>query len=105
MLTDPGRIGMRYLHGLDFNFEQAYKVLMWRLKEHMPTDMKKHRGFFDTGAVYYAGRLDRAGLQPMIVIDIKKFIDMKIEIPELEENLKFVFYWSVEHLLEIGRVE
>lgn len=96
VLVDPSRIGMRYLHGLDFNFEAAYKVLMWRLDEYMPTNQSKYEKFLHSGAVYIAGRLDKAGLQPVIVIDIKKFIQMNMEIPELEDNLKFIFNWCVK---------
>jgi len=39
VLTDPGQTGLRSLHGMDFNFEVACKILMRRLKEHMPTNM------------------------------------------------------------------
>lgn len=42
----------------------------------------------------------------MIVIDINKFIDLMVEeIPDLEERLKFMFYWSVENLLVFGHIE
>lgn len=39
VLTDSGQTGLRSLHGMDFNFDVACKILMWRLKEHMPTTM------------------------------------------------------------------
>ena len=67
--------------------------------------MNKYLTFLQSGAVYISGRLDKAGLQPIIVIDVKKFIDMDMDIPELEDNLKFIFNWVVEQLFSLGRVE
>ena len=57
----------------------------------MPTDPTKFRNFLEKGAIYFSGRLDRAGLQPVIVMDTKKFIDLDIGIEDFENCLKYIF--------------
>lgn len=71
----------------------------------MPINPEDFKDFLKTGAVYVPARLDLAGKQPVIVVDVKKFLDMDLDIPVLEENLKFIFNWVQENMLVPGHVE
>ena len=93
---DDTRMGLRFLYGMNMNFEKAYEIIMWRVKEEMPKDPKEFSDFLKTGAVYIPSRCDKAGKQPVIVVDVKRFIDEGVEdmdIDTLELNLKFIFNW------------
>ena len=54
-------MSLRYLYGMDFNFDKAYDILIWRINQDWPTDAERFLEFLNTGAVYIAGRLDKAG--------------------------------------------
>lgn len=78
---------------------------MWMHNEKMPDNPTQFSQFLDSGAVYIPGRLSKKGMQPVIVIDIKKFVTMDLDVPTLEENLKFIFNWAVQHMCLTGHVE
>ena len=44
-------------------------------------------------------------MQPIIVLDVRKLVDMQIEIPELERALKFIFHFCEQNLFAQGHVE
>ena len=93
---------------VNFDFNSTFKALKWRVEEHMPsvpTNQAQYQHFLDTGAFYIAGRIDRAGLQPVIVADVKKFVNLKINVAEFENSIKFLFHYCADHFLAHGHVE
>jgi hypothetical protein len=77
------RMGPRYtskfLQGIGLNCDGAYQIIM---KHHtwysssFPCDGTPYLDFLRSGALYVSGRCKR-GHQPIIVINIKKFIEQK----------------------------
>ena len=78
------RIGYRILQGTGWKPEIAYDAIMdhwkWR-QDTFPSDLNKHRDFIDSGAVYCIGRC-KEGLQPIIIINVKRFIALGKSIEE-----------------------
>ena len=71
----------------------------------MPENKIEDNKFLESGAVYIGGRLNKAGLQPIIVIDIHKFTELDCEIKDIEENLVLIFNYVVNEMMATGHVE
>ena len=95
--TDNQRIGYRILQGTGWKPDIAYTAIMdhknWR-DETFPSDMNKHREFLDSGAVYCIGRAQE-GLQPVVIINVKRFIGLNKTIEEQQQFAYAFFEWIV----------
>jgi len=60
--------------------------------------------FLRSGALYVSGRCKK-GHQPIIVINIKKFIEQKRTVTELQDISTYFFDWVERYMLVQGRVE
>lgn len=69
-----------------------------------PCDGSPFLSFLRSGALYVSGRCKR-GHQPVIVINIKKFIEQKKTMSELQDISTYFFDWVERYMLVKGRVE
>ena len=82
--NDNQRIGFRILQGTGWKTDVAYTAIIehwkWR-QETFPLDINKFRDILDSGAVYCIGRA-KEGLQPIIIINVKRFCALNKTIEE-----------------------
>lgn len=69
-----------------------------------PCDGTPYLDFLRSGALYVSGRCKR-GHQPVIVINIKKFIEQKKTVTQLQEISTYFFDWVERYMLVKGHVE
>jgi len=60
--------------------------------------------YLNSGAVYVCGRTIK-GHQPIIVINVRKFIDQNVTLDEIIEVSSYLFDWIVCHMMIPGRIE
>jgi hypothetical protein len=69
-----------------------------------PCDGSPYMSFLRSGALYVSGRC-KVGHQPVVVINIRKFIDQKRSMSELQDISTYFFDWVEKYYLVQGRVE
>ena len=75
-VTEETRMGFRFLQGVGWKYQEAYDAIwanhkFWQERTEM--DRAQFEEFLQSGACYVAGRAKR-GHQPVIVLNIKKFV-------------------------------
>ena len=104
---DDQRLWLRFLQGTGWKYEQAYDEMQvhhkWK-KETYPINGKKYLKFLTSGALYISTRAKR-GMQPVIVMNLKKFIDANVELADLEVIACFYFDYIINNYLLPGYVE
>ena len=103
------RVGLRYIQGCAWDYEKAYQEIFiqhnW-INETFPIDPRPFKTFLQSGALYCndGGRAKR-GLQPIVVLNLRKFIDQSVEPEILEPMSSYFFDFVVRNYMVQGRVE
>lgn len=66
---------------------------------------EKYLKFLNKGAVYVSGRLNKHGYQPVVIMNVKKLVEIKIEVEELQELMLFFYGWVIDNMLISGKIE
>ena len=73
-------------------------------QKNFPKDPNKFLQFLQSGAVYSCGRAKK-GKQPIIIINVRKFIDQDKSLDEMIEIAAYFFDWIVRNMMVPGRIE
>lgn len=101
------RMGYRMLQGNGWKYEKAALAIKDHYNWHQstyPFDGAKCLPFLQSGACYIQGRC-KEGHQPIIVLNIKKFIDQKATVLDLQDIATFFFEWLCKFMIVQGRIE
>ena len=84
-------------------YEEILKYYHW-YNTFYPVDPTPLKDFLRSGAIYVSGRTKR-GLQPLIFLSIRKFIDQKISVEMLEVMTSYFLDFVINNYMLAGRVE
>ena len=100
-------MGFRYLQGVGWDYKLAYEAIHANKKyfdEKSQLKREQFEEFLQSGACYFGGRAKK-GHQPVIVLNIKKFISQNKTVAELEDIACFYFKWIVDNMMVPGHIE
>eukprot|EP00356_Strombidium_inclinatum_P017041 CAMPEP_0170482512 /NCGR_PEP_ID=MMETSP0208-20121228/2500_1 /TAXON_ID=197538 /ORGANISM="Strombidium inclinatum, Strain S3" /LENGTH=154 /DNA_ID=CAMNT_0010755359 /DNA_START=89 /DNA_END=556 /DNA_ORIENTATION=- len=95
--TMDDRLAFRFMQGSYWDWKNSHAAIMsnkaWMAK-HIPvkSDTPLMQKLLDSGMVYIAGRV-KPGFQPIMVVNGQKFVDMEVDLEQLQEFAIFYFWW------------